>query len=248
MRYIIILLSALTFISCDYLQNIDADSNIISKKLSLGKITTITADAPCEITLLDNSTDTIYINGYEHLIDGLSLNVTNNTLVISHTDKYLIQKSKLIKIELSASHLESITANMPIELFTPKPITCNALNIIINGTATFSETDISINCQALYFYVYGNNNLGNFFVDGKTETSHFNLEGAVNITANHLESKSVVVVQKSIGNCWVNALETLTVNTYSTGNTLYTGNPQINQSVTPLPYYKATGQVINNNK
>lgn len=245
LKYIILTISIIgVFTSCEYIHNLMDEGDISEQIIHVGEVNQIIADASCRIVLHNNESEVVFIKGINRLIENLDLNNDGGTLTISHSKKAYLQKSKLIEIGLSARHLNRITANMAIELEAPETIIAKNFVLIMNGGAKFAEIDLSIDCDNLTLNVYGNNNIGNYYLRGNSNTSSFNLEGSVNIDALALESSRVQVQHKSIGSCKVRPASSLSVKTYSSGNTYYIGDAIVDHERIIVSYLHNTGEVI----
>ncbi|MCU4157888.1 DUF2807 domain-containing protein [Carboxylicivirga sp. A043] len=238
----IVLILALT--SCEYIDNLTDEGEIIQSSQTTGTIQNIVIDAPVRIALHNNESDEILIKGNCRLVDGLELVTDNEMLTIKHSKKFYIQKSKLIELDISAKYLKGIKANMAFELIAPETIHTDNFIMTINGRAKFSEIELDINCKKLTINIYGNNNIGNFYFSGNTISSYFTLEGSVNIDALDLVCDKTIVKHRSIGSCKVYPSDNLTVKTYSSGDTFYKGNPVIQHEYIKVPYLKCSGQLI----
>ncbi|WP_430815357.1 GIN domain-containing protein [Carboxylicivirga sp. RSCT41] len=238
------LLLILTATSCEYIQNLTDEGEIIEASQTVGTIKNIVIDAPVQIVLHNNESDEISIKGIKRLVENLELSANSETLSISHNKKYYIQKSKLIEVGISAKYLQRVTANMAFELVAPETIESDNFAMVVNGGAKFSEIELNVNCQKLSLSVYGNNNIGNFFIAGNTTSSNFTIEGSVNLNALNLECETVQVKHKSIGDCKVFASKNLNVKTYSSGDTFYKGDPIIQHESIKVPYLKCCGKLI----
>ncbi len=244
MRLLLILFISIVFSSCEYLDNLNESSDQITREFNHEPVKYIIIEAPCQIELQPDFSEKIYVDGYEHVISGVQLNFMNDSLVINHENKNYLQKSKLPVLRISASNLNRIVAFAPVQLETTETLFVSRLAITINGIATFSSANLSVDCSYFALHVYGTGNIGDYYVDGNSTETSLLLEGRVGINAQSLNSQRVKVVHKSIENCLVDSEESLKVNTYSTGNTLYTGNPVVEHEHIIVPYFSSTGDVI----
>lgn len=238
------ILLILTLISCEYIDNLTDEGEIITSSQTTGVIQNIVIDAPVCIVLHNKESDEILIKGVRKLVDDLELITSNETLTIKHNKKEFIQKSKLIELDISAKQLTSLMAYSPVELRCSESLQLDNFIATIRGSAKFSEIDMSVNCSYFSLKVYGNNNIGNYLISGACQSSEFNLEGSVNINALDLTCKNSSVTHKSIGRCKVYPSDNLTIKTYSSGDTYYKGNPVIQHDYIKVPYLKCSGQLI----
>jgi len=238
------LLIMMTLASCEYLHNLVVDDEVVDATYPCGTIKTVVVNAPCRIILIDSASTSIDGRGHQYLMDELAVYSANDSLVINHPQAIYMQKSKLITLRVPARNLVNMIVNSAVELQSADTIHVPKLNVVVNGRATFTETDFVVACNALNLSVYGNNNIGNYHLGGTAQQLSVVLEGSVNVDASALDCQNVSVNHKSIGKCnvWVDKL--LKVNTYSSGDTYYKGDPEIEQKVINVSYLTASGKVI----
>ncbi|MBS2100785.1 GIN domain-containing protein [Carboxylicivirga linearis] len=245
MRIIYCFIILLIFNSCEYINNLTTSSDVISKTIETDVINALTIETPCNVHLINNDSNEILISGQEHLLYGLILENTNNQLLINHEKSDYLQKSKLIDIQIPANKLENITVNSVMTLISEEALKSSGLKIVVNGTAKFTEMNLHLENKSTSLFVYGFNNSGNYTIYGTTENFNSNIEGTVNVYADDFQSKKINLRHKSIGRCNVFALDYLSVETYSSGNTYYRGEPnEISHEHIQVSNIKPTGQLI----
>lgn len=235
---------ALSLPSCEYINNLTKDGQSISYDLELGAIQYIITDAPCRIVLNNSETNNITVTGIDYLVDKLLLDYRNDSLIIDHSKRNYLQKSKLIEISVSAQNIKRFTANMAVELEAPETITAENFTMVMNGGAKFAEIDLDVFCNSINLAVYGNNNIGNYRLSGSSNTAKLTIEGSVNIDAVELKCEEANIIHKSIGTCSINAISILNVDSYSSGDTYYKGSPTVNHQRIKVPYLQSSGNVI----
>lgn len=244
MRYLISLLLILICCQCTYIENLTADGDIITEELTVTSFSQLVAEAPCNIFLQNGTSNEITVEGYDYLLEELKIESKDGVLTISHPKKDYMQRSKLPTLFIKAAGLNRITAQTPILLESTDTIRSNSFTIVINGGAKFTESDLVIDCKNLTLNIYGNNNIGNNKLSGQVENVNFTMEGSVNIDALELKCNQSVVAHKSIGNCYIHPDTKLKVLTYSSGNTYYKGNPEVEHIRKEVPYLTSSGKVI----
>ncbi len=224
MKLTIPIILLILFSACEYIDNLTESSAIITKTIVSSPIEKLTIEAPCKL-VLNHKIQDIIIVGQEHLINELILDNSESHLIIDHRAKDYLQNSKLIEIHVNADKLTNVTINRVINLVSDDIIHSNKLSVVVNGTAKFTEMDLELDNRSTVLMVYGYNNSGNFRLQGFSDSFSTNIEGSVNVYASDLLSTSVDVKHKSIGECRVYSQEVLKVETYSSGNTYYKGDP-----------------------
>ena len=230
--------------SCEYISNLTETGILVSQEQAVGEIRHIIANSPCRILLHNTESKQIQIEGYDNLLENLRIDYRNDSLIINHSKKNYLQKSKLINIHISARHLKRFIANMAIELSAPETLIADDFSMVMNGGAKYAEIELDVNCNTLRLTVYGNNNIGNYYLSGSSTNVNFALEGSVNIDALTLKSQHAHITHKSIGDCKVSVSTTLKVKSYSSGNTYYKGDAEVIHERITIPYLQSTGRVI----
>nr|WP_319401206.1 DUF2807 domain-containing protein [uncultured Carboxylicivirga sp.] len=243
-KTVIYILMSFLISSCEYIDNLTTTSPIITQTYQVYNINTFTVECACKIKLLNSESAEILITGQEHLVNDLIIESTNNNLTIDHKKRDYLQKSKLIEIQIPAAKIQNITVNSVMTLVNEEALT-NNLNIVVNGTAKFTEMDLNLNNSSTSLSVFGFNNSGNYSIYGHTNSFKANIEGTVNLYTDDFISEKVNLNHKSIGRCNVNVLDELYVNTYSSGNTYYHGEPDnISFQQIQLSNIEPTGKLI----
>jgi len=236
-------LSVLLLYSCEYVNVLTAEGEIISQNKNMGTIKKIQVEASCRLILENSQSKIIQIDGYDYLVNGLKLKCDNEVLTIDHEHHYL-QKSKLIEIRIPAQLLQHITINTPCQIQCSETIDMDQFTLVVHGWGEFSETHLNTNCKHIGLYVYGKNNVGNYKFEGNTTSATYVLEGCVKVDARKLNCANVSITHKSTDYCKVYVNNQLTVKNFSSGNTYYYGDPVINFERVQVPYLKSTGKVV----
>ncbi len=244
MRILILIIFSILLSSCDYLNNLISDDEIVTREINSGTIKSIIVNSACKIELLPNTSDTITIEGYSYLIDDLQITFGEDSITIDHKNNAYLQKSKMITFRIPANNLKLIRTFAICELETQGIIIPEKLNIVINGQGKYSNANLSIENTYLMLHVYDTRNIGDYYVEGSSTSASFLLEGAVSIDAGNFKCENIKVNHKSVKDCYVNPTQSLQVSIYSSGNTFYSGNPSIESAYVNVPYFSATGEVI----
>ncbi len=248
MRTAIFFFLLLCFTSCEYINSLTEESDEITQKINCGNIRYIIVNSACKLELLPTMSDTVTVVGYEHLVDGLQLNVVNDSLVIEHNKEAYLHQSDLIAIRIPANQLKWIVTFAVCEMETEGTITPDNFQIVINGVGKFTNANMSVESSYFMLHVYGTGNIGNYQVEGSSKNASFLLEGCVSIDAGDFQSDNIKVNHRSIKDCYVCPTNSLNVSIYSTGNTYYSGKPELTFTHYDIPYFSSTGQVLQLNE
>ncbi len=244
MKYLTILFLTIILFSCDYIDNLNMESEVITKTYPAETVQKLIVNAPCKVTLVNNDTDIIIAEGQEHLVEDLIISTNNNILTINHSKKDYLQKSKLISLTINGKQLAEFETNSVMYLYSKDTIKGQNLNLVINGSAKFTDIDLLVKNATTNLSIFGINNVGEFILGGTSNSTNIIMEGSVNVYADNLKSNSVTIVQKSIGECKVFANKNLNAFTHSSGNIIYKGNPEVNIVRTESLIIPPTGKII----
>jgi hypothetical protein len=222
---------------------VNKESEVIKIQKEVGKVESIEIDASCRLILSMQDKSSISIEGQKHLLENFEINNLDGALNISHKTNTL-QKKKLVEICVSAKDLQRITCNIVCEITNQEPLNLKQLTLVMNGGSQFTESNLDITCQNLNIYCYGNSNIGQHYFKGEVNQLQMKLEGRIKMNALDLLTHKVTFINKSGYDVYLNVKDHLAVDTYSKGDTYYTGNPEVNHQRYHVPYLNSTGEVI----
>ncbi|WP_282036511.1 GIN domain-containing protein [Saccharicrinis aurantiacus] len=211
--------------------------------MKVGEFNKLIIECPYLIELTNTADSSIKIEGQTHLIEDFKYKIQDKVLTLDHDKANYIQHKNRPTIYIPASKLNFIEVNSIVSIFSRDTIIVNDLDITFNGRGSQSNSDILINANKLKLKLYGSEHIGNHQLKGRLSELSIVCEGATNILANELEAAVVGIIHRSYGDCNVNAMERLNVTIYSTGNTYYYGNPEINKTSVKTSALKASGKV-----
>ncbi len=227
----ILLLITITLNSCDYLAYLKQESEVIITEVNVDDYSQIIIKAPYKIVFIDTAdTNTITIEGMEHLLADIDISAEDNILTLDHEKRDYIQKKKRPTIYISANSFSKMTVNNIVTFSCETPITTSSVSFVVNGRGSYSEGTLSFYGNKLDFRCYSANQVGDYYFDGECENLYFNLEGCVNFYGEDLHVNNATIDHRSIGNCYITANQKLNIRIYTKGNTYYYGDPEITTS------------------
>jgi hypothetical protein len=201
-------------------------------------------NSPYHLVFVNDTVNEIIAKGYDFLMDDIEVVQTSTRLELKHAMGAYIQKKQLVTLLLSAKNLRSITFNAASCMSNADTLKTDHLSVVINGRGTYTELDVLMDCEDFSLTGYGEVNTGRHRLAGKCQNASFFIEGCVGVDAKDLNCSAVKVVHRSIADCRVTASQRLSVSVYSTGNTYYWGNPQINIENVESALFVSTGKVV----
>ncbi|TLX73915.1 DUF2807 domain-containing protein [Labilibacter sediminis] len=232
------------FVSCDYLEFLGKEGEMVSDEVAIEGVGAIVVDAPYHIHLIQSDEHKILLEGYDFLMKDVIITEEDGVLIIDHLEADYIQKSKKLKLSLFAPDFSKFTINKPVEFTSEGVISGNSLWIVFNGGASFSEMNLNLNYSQVSVNAYGLDHVGKYKLKGECDVFKLTFEGSANVNAVDMSSKACYLNHRSINYCKVNCQEKLKVHVYNTGDTYYAGNPEIETERTGLDGLKPSGEII----
>ncbi len=244
--FLILLIAGLHLImvsGCDYTDALLKDGEVVRKEISLNSYERIEIETSVNL-VLTNATDSVaIIEGLDFLVPRLLLTQEENVLKIESDGLIGFREKQLPTVLLGASGLKKITSNFPSKITNMDTLKVSGLSIVINGRGTFTQCDLLVDVGNISLATYGSN-VGNHIFSGFADKFSVNVEGLSTVDSRGLAAKSVRLVQKSVNSSYVNALEHLEVEVYSSGDVYYSGVPNTKIKIGEPLYEVALGSVI----
>lgn len=228
---------------CDYTDALLKDGEVIRKEVALSPFERIDIDTSVNLVLINASDSVAIIEGLDFLVPRLLLTQEGKVLKIESEGLIGFREKQLPSVILGVSGLKRITSNFPSKITNLDTLKVSALSIVINGRGTFTQCDLLVDAGSISLATYGSN-VGNHIFRGKADQFSVNAEGLSTVDSRRLDAKSVRMVQKSVNSSYVNALEHLEVEVYSSGNVYYSGTPETKIKMGEPLYEVALGDVI----
>lgn len=173
------------------------------EKRDVSPFTSISTDGAFEIEVVCQQPQTLEVEGDDNLLTMVSTQVSNGLLLITNKGSY--SNRTPIKIKISVSNLEGITANGAgtIEISRVKS---DKFDIGANGAPTIR-------------------------VSGEAKELKIEANGAGTVDAHKLHSSRVEVDSRGVGKVDVSASDVLNVTVSGPSQVTYDGDPAVNQTV-----------------
>ncbi|PRZ00940.1 GIN domain-containing protein [Marinilabilia salmonicolor] len=238
-----LLILAILFSGCDYTDALLKDGKMIRKEVLLGSIERIEIDTSVELVLTNGRDSVVVVEGLDFLVPRLVLNQEGDVLKIESEGLIGFREKQLPTVTVGVSGLKRITSNFPSRITNTDTLKLSSLSVVINGRGTFTQCDLLVDAGTLSLAAYGSN-VGNHIFRGKADKLIVNAEGLSTVDALQLKAKTVRMVQKSVNSSYVNAVEALSVDIFSSGNVYYIGNPDTTLKIGDPLYEVELGTLI----
>ena len=228
---------------CDYTDALLKDGQVVRKEVALSSFERIEIETSVNLVLTNTADSLAIIEGLDFLVPRLLLIQEGNVLRIESEGLIGFREKQLPSVILGVSGLKRITSNFPSKITSLHTLKVSALSIVINGRGTFTQCNLQVDAGSISLATYGSN-VGNHVFSGFADKLSVNAEGLSTVDSRGLNAKSVRLVQKSVNSSYVNALEYLEVEVYSSGNVYYSGTPETKIKMGEPLYDVALGEVI----
>lgn len=215
---LIIIFTFIAFISC---QKRNQLNTIISE---LPAFDTIELDSPFDLFLIEDSTFSIEITGYERNLENLNYSVDNHTLrIINNTKNTFATPTKnKIEIYLTSNKLSQIKANETCNISTVNPITSDNFGLIFKSK--INNATLELNCGT--FYYWNDSPCGGVLtLKGKSEMLKLWNYALMAVDAKKLLTKRALIENHSKGCCKVNVQDKIEYSIDGIGDIHLYGSP-----------------------
>lgn len=235
----------LSLSGCEYITHLNDMGGIDSLSVVLAPTHDIEIAAPCKLILVNPTSDErLKAIGCDYILEGYTFNSKNGKLTINHPNSDFIQKEKMATILVNANAELNITANAPCVITSERDtLLMDKLTIVVNGRATYSETDLTLKCRQLGLTNYGRASQTTHKLTGAATSLYLHTEGCSHVKAQELVAQNVWADHQSVADCSVWANTSLTVTFSSSGRVYYKGAPSITVYKRQVPFMNATGNV-----
>lgn len=185
-------------------------------------------DGAGELIIIQGDTESLEIQAEDNIIDELTSEVRDNTLVLGYRDSFLrntIIPTERIVYTLTLMDLSEVTINgaadMEIDSLETETFTLN-----INGAGQISIDELM--ADNLSVQISGTSSIE---VAGQVAEQSITIDGAGNYQAGDLATNITTVDINGLGNATVWATTTLDISIDGGGNLRYYGSPSVTQDV-----------------
>lgn len=217
-------LSLLLFQSCEYIEGLHNEGNIIETEIEIGEFQEIRVESPINLILEQSQEEYIRISGPGFKVNDIQIWIEGDVLVIDAKAIAHSRKDQMPTIHLPVKALKNININAPSEIRSEGELLLSDFRMIISGRGTYTNTNLKLRGTSVRIAAYGENQ-GTHMLAGKTENLQLTMEGLAWTDASDMEAAIVNINQRSLNNIYVQASSKLTVNMYSSGHVYFVGKP-----------------------
>ena len=224
-------------LACKNDKCLQSSGEIINETRHLEAFKTIDVYNYFNVYLKSDTINKIEIEAGGKLIPNIETSVTNGNLTIRDLNTCGFLKGYADKnLYISVDTLSLVTVYDASRLYTQDTLKVKELRILF--LSQVGTCDMIIHASTFNLDIwYGD---GDYIVRGKAESASFYARVLSFIYANELEANSCYVYNQSMGDCYVKANESLTLEIHDSGNVYYSGEP----SVIEITNNSGTGKLI----
>ncbi len=226
-----IMILALSSGACRFLpffNVVRGSGDLVSEVRTVSDFTSIRLDGAGQLLITQGDSEALEITAEDNLIDDLTSEVQDATLVLGFQDNPLrktLFPTRPITYTLMVRDLDSITVNGAGDLQIDT-LQTNALALTLNGAGQFKINNLE--AQSLAVKLFG---AGNIEIGGEVVSQDIQIDGAANYQADNLRTGSTVIEISGLGNAVVWAVDSLNVSISGAGNLEYYGSPTVTQNI-----------------
>jgi len=183
-----------------------------------------------DVYLIEDSTFSIEIEGFEKSVSQVEYSVENQVLKIDNVQKYKFTHPKTNKITLNihSKPLRKVTANETCYIRTKNPITSDDFGLIFKSKANYADLEL----KGKVFYYWNNYPCGGkLTLKGTTEQLKIWNTAILSVDAKNLISDYAIVENSSKGLCEVNVVNKIEYSLLGEGNIELYGAPLIKNQI-----------------
>ncbi len=226
-----IILLALSSGACRFLpffNVVRGSGDLVSEVRTVSEFNSIRLDGAGQLLITQVDSESLEITAEDNMINDLTSEVQNGTLVLGFQDSPLrktLFPTRIITYTLMVRDLDSITVNGAGDLQIDT-LQTDSLALTLNGAGQFKIN--TLEAQSLEVLLKG---AGNIEVGGEVTSQDIKIEGAANYQGDNLRTSSTVIEISGLGNGVVWATNTLNVSISGAGNLDYYGSPTVTQNI-----------------
>ena len=247
LKYLLWVLSLLLIQSCEYIEGLHHEGIVIEKEEQIGAFNKIRIETSVNLILEQNEEGIVRISGLDFKVENIIITIENEELVIHAVSVALARKDQMTTIFLPVKALEKISVNAPSEISSEGELILDNFMMVINGRGTYTNSNLKLNCKKVSIAAYGEN-LGTHSLTGATESLHLTMEGLANADASQMIAKEAAINQRSLKSSYLQVLNKLHVNMYSSGHVYYKGSPSLVYKTRDPGWNVVYGKAINQSK
>lgn len=238
----LLILSVFILSACQFLPWFGArrgSGNLMTETRQVSGFDAIRLDGAGRMEITQGTTPSLEIQAEDNLINLLTSEVMDNTLVLGYQDQIwrrTIIPTRPINYTLTVTDLSSLFLNGAGDIRI-QSMQSDTLLIEINGAGNIVIEDLS--ADNLRVTLAGT---GSINISGVVSDQVINIDGAGNYQGAELQTQTTSIKISGLGNGTVWATDTLQVTIAGGGNVSYYGAPQVSQEITGLGRVRNLGE------
>ncbi len=201
----------------------EGNGKMATRTATFNEITSVSLSLSADVTLVDDSTGTIVIEGEGNIIEAIILEQNGKSLRI--TSEPCISANKPIKISIPMKTVTELQINGSGSIKATNKLSSPELELGINGSG-----DIILDVDAANVYSKINGS-GNIILKGAAQQHKIDVNGSGDVNAENFPTGEVRITVNGSGDCKVMATTALSIKIRGSGNVYYSGAPDISSDI-----------------
>jgi hypothetical protein len=213
---------ALTLTAQESKATVAGNGKITNEKRDISDFTKLSVSGPFEVCLTKGDTGKVSLEGDRNILDIITTEISNGTLVIATKDGQHVRPSGTSKVKIKVTYtlLDNIALNGCGTINSKGTINSPKLKATVDGPGSINIYVTSIDAQA---WILG---AGSISIKGTAAKFNCKIVGSGTVMAYDLRAKDVTACISGSGMAKVNSTLALTGRIIGTGNIAFAGQPK----------------------
>ncbi|MFW5754858.1 MAG: head GIN domain-containing protein [Marinilabiliaceae bacterium] len=233
------------FMACDYMDGLTENGEQVRKTYDAEGFERIILDTSVRLVLTNEPLQNIEAEGPDFAMPRLKVFQEEDELHIESDGIFGFRQKQMPVVRVGAENVQYIRSNLASEITNKDTLDIGQLRVVISGSGSFTECDLTVKGKKLDLSVFGSN-VGDHRLAGEVSTLRVISEGLTSVDAAELITENATYHQRSVNPGYVYATGHLKVEMSSSGNIYYRGNPETEVEYGDPLYETDLGNVIDN--
>ena len=206
-------------------QSLTASGHQITQNRPASGVNRVNLATNVDLVIQQGPTESLSVTGDEAILPALLTNISFGQMTIRYDPRYNIQDNLRPKVVLTVKDLNELKLSSSGNV-TVGPLTTGSFNIILSSSC-------NVNIQGIHADKISTriSSSGDIVIQGEANSLDLLVSSSVNFQAGDLKVQNATVTMTSSADVTLWVVNDLRVNTSSSGNISYFGNPVIHQNL-----------------
>jgi hypothetical protein len=231
LRAIICLLTGIFICGCIIIdghsfliETVNGSGAIISEERKVPVFNQINLRGSGKVTLIKGEYQHVLVETDDNIVPHIQTEVKNGKLILSHERKNL--RPTVLTFHITVANLEGVSISGSGNIVGKEEFDSDRFYTDVAGSGDIS---IKVSANGLESSISGS---GSIYLSGSTNSFDATITGSGDVDAFDLRARDSSVVITGSGNCRISVSDNLRAKIAGSGDVLYKGYPEINQTIT----------------